>query len=87
VAVDVIPKGRLTIIIDAIESEEQLGFIQGVRILAGHSRKMSSELKVLLTTRRQAIAENIVDGMLYIEYGKERHGQSTFYYVWSTTIC
>jgi len=75
-ALDVEKEQNLSIIIDGLDKVEkqQPEFIKGLQELVAYLLKRRLKPKVLLTSRSQVDGQEILHGLLCIEYDKERRG-------------
>lgn len=64
----------LSLVVDRLDKVEHQrdDFIRGVRALVNHLEQRISKVKILLTSRPQAEIKDILDGVLCIEYNRER---------------
>jgi hypothetical protein len=74
------PEQKLSIIIDGLDKieEPKTEFIKGLREFVEVLLERRWKPKVLLTSRPRADVKEILDGLLYIEYDKERKGSANF---------
>ena len=70
-------QGReLSIIVDGLEhiQHQRAKFITGVRSFVEHLQQRTSEVKILLTSRPLPEIKDLLNGLPFIEYDKERKG-------------
>jgi hypothetical protein len=69
-------KPELSIVIDGLDKlkNRKAEFIREVRAFIVHLQERSPKVKALLTSQPQAEIKEVLDGLPYIEYDKERKG-------------
>jgi hypothetical protein len=74
-------KQELSIIIDGLDKVEhqKVEFIKGVCEFIKHLQERNLTVKALLTSRPQAEIKEVLDGLPFIEYDKERKGSAVSY--------
>jgi len=78
-ALDSEPGRKLSVIIDGIDllAEQEPEFVKGLRAFVEYLLKRRFKSKALLTCRSHTDVKEVFDGLLCIEYDKERQGSAT----------
>jgi hypothetical protein len=82
-ALDVEQEHKLSVIVDGVDNVEnqKSEFIAALHALVAYLLGRPLQPKILLTSRSQADAKQILDEPLCIEYDKERKGSITFQFL------